>query len=73
MRLAEFILAGMKEILVDGSRTELTLEGNLHGHWDAPRLRQVLRSLLSNASAYGEPGKPVRVAVSGGSDAQTGN
>ncbi|MDB6132508.1 MAG: bphP [Verrucomicrobiales bacterium] len=48
-----------------GSRTELTLEGNLHGHWDALRLRQVLRNLLSNASAYGDPGEPVRVVVCG--------
>ncbi len=49
-----------------GSTVELTLEGNLQGHWDGPRLQQVLRNLLANASAYGTPGEPVRVLVRGG-------
>ncbi|MDB6134233.1 MAG: histidine kinase [Verrucomicrobiales bacterium] len=48
-----------------GGKVELTLEGNLHGHWDGTRLQQVLRNLLSNASAYGTAGEPVRVRVSG--------
>ena len=48
-----------------GSRTELLKEGDLHGQWDGKRLQQVLRNLLSNASSYGTPGEPVRVAVYG--------
>ncbi|RYD34306.1 MAG: HAMP domain-containing histidine kinase [Verrucomicrobiaceae bacterium] len=48
-----------------GSRTELALEGNLQGHWDGPRLRRVLRNLLSNARARGTAGEPVRVTVTG--------
>jgi signal transduction histidine kinase len=48
-----------------GSRLELTLDGDVTGHWDGARLQQVVRNLLSNAIAYGTPGEPIRVAVHG--------
>lgn len=44
---------------------ELSLEGDLKGYWDGLRLLQVLRNLLSNACAYGTPGEPVHVLVTG--------
>lgn len=47
------------------SVVNLTLEGDLQGNWDGQRLQQVLRNLLTNASAYGTPGVPVGVLVHG--------
>jgi signal transduction histidine kinase len=47
------------------SKVDLTVRGNLQGRWDGPRLQQVLRNLLSNASAYGSGEEPVRVVVHG--------
>jgi signal transduction histidine kinase len=48
-----------------GTRVELTMEGQLTGQWDGLRLQQVLRNLLSNASAYGTADAPVSLNVSG--------
>jgi signal transduction histidine kinase len=44
---------------------ELTMSGDLRGCWDGPRLQQVLRNLVSNASYYSSPGTAVRVGVRG--------
>jgi signal transduction histidine kinase len=46
-------------------RLELHVEGDVRGQWDGGRLRQVLRNLVSNASAYGAPDKPVEVTLRG--------
>ncbi len=47
------------------TRLEVSMEGDLTGQWDGRRLQQVLRNLLSNASAYGSEDAPVRVTVRG--------
>ncbi len=44
---------------------ELSMEGNLFGHWDAKRLQQVVRNLLSNAIFHGAPGHPISLSVDG--------
>lgn len=43
---------------------ELTTPGPLEGKWDRLRLEQVLNNLMANALRHGEPGGPVKVAVS---------
>ena len=48
-----------------GCQMELNCDGDLNGLWDGPRLQQVLRNLLSKATAYGTPGQPVNVSVTG--------
>jgi signal transduction histidine kinase len=44
---------------------ELTVIGDLSGHWDGTRLQQLLRNLVTNALQYGFAGEPVRVALRG--------
>jgi signal transduction histidine kinase len=44
---------------------ELSASGNNHGRWDAARMKQMLRNLVSNAIAYGSPNTPVRVILCG--------
>ena len=44
---------------------ELTVTGNCRGQWDALRLKQLLRNLVSNAVKYGAPDTPVRVTLRG--------
>lgn len=46
-------------------RIELVAAGDNCGHWDGPRLQQLLRNLISNAIQYGSPGAPVLVAIRG--------
>lgn len=48
-----------------GRRLELEVIGDAHGHWDGPRLRRVLRNLVSNAIKYGAPDAPVRTVMIG--------
>jgi signal transduction histidine kinase len=46
-------------------RIELAVSGDCRGQWDAPRLQQALRNLVSNALKYGAADTPVRVALRG--------
>jgi signal transduction histidine kinase len=46
-------------------RIELVTEGDPRGYWDASRLQQLVRNLVSNAIRYGAPSTPVRVVVRG--------
>lgn len=41
----------------------LHAEGDYTGHWDAPRMEQVLSNLLGNAMRHGEPSSPVHVTL----------
>jgi signal transduction histidine kinase len=42
---------------------ELATTGDNRGRWDAVRLQQLLRNLVSNAIQYGSPDSPVRVVL----------
>jgi signal transduction histidine kinase len=44
---------------------ELKVVGDSQGHWDGPRLQQVLRNLVTNAIKYGAADAQVRVALTG--------
>lgn len=48
-----------------GLQLELEVVGDARGRWDGPRLRRVLRNLVSNAIKYGAPDAPVRTVVVG--------
>jgi signal transduction histidine kinase len=48
-----------------GRRIELAVSGDCRGCWDAKRLQQALRNLVSNAVHYGAPDRPIRVALRG--------
>ncbi len=47
---------------------KLNTSGDLKGHWDCPRLSQVLSNLLSNAVQHGEPTSPISVTLRGETD-----
>jgi signal transduction histidine kinase len=42
---------------------DLEVAGDVHGHWDGPRLRRLLGNLVLNAIKYGAADAPVRVSV----------
>ena len=44
---------------------ELKVIGNTQGSWDGPRMRRVLRNLVTNAIKYGTPSEPVRTVLVG--------
>ncbi len=48
-----------------GRRIELAVTGDCKGQWDARRLQQVVRNLVSNAIKYGAPEAPIRVVLHG--------
>ena len=48
-----------------GRQLELEVVGDARGRWDGPRLRRVLRNLVSNAIKYGAPDAPVRTVIVG--------
>jgi hypothetical protein len=47
---------------------DLVTEGDVRGRWDASRLKQVLRNLVTNAAAYGRIDTSVEVTVAGEGD-----
>jgi signal transduction histidine kinase len=49
-----------------GRQLELKVIGNAHGTWDGPRMRRVLRNLVTNAVKYGAPNEPVQSILVGG-------
>lgn len=51
-----------------GRRIELNLSGNTRGEWDAKRLQQLLRNLVSNALKHGIADSTVRVSLQGDGD-----
>jgi signal transduction histidine kinase len=59
------------QITHPGSSIVLRANRDLSGEWDADRLSQVVSNLLSNALEHGTPGTPVRVELSGHSNAVT--
>lgn len=44
---------------------ELTIDGDVVGTWDGPRLAQAFSNLISNAIQHGEPDSPVYVTLVG--------
>lgn len=44
---------------------EFAASGDTRGRWDAARVQQILRNLVSNAIRYGSPDMPVRVTLRG--------
>lgn len=44
---------------------EFAASGDTRGRWDAARVQQILRNLVSNAVRYGSPDMPVRVTLRG--------
>lgn len=44
---------------------EFAASGDTRGRWDAPRVQQILRNLVSNALRYGAPDRPVHVTLRG--------
>lgn len=50
------------------SMFELQSTGELSGHFDQPRLQQLLANLANNAAQYGTPGKSIIFKVSGEKD-----
>jgi signal transduction histidine kinase len=46
-------------------RIEFAASGDNRGQWDAARMRQLIRNLVSNAIIYGSPHMPVRVTLRG--------
>jgi signal transduction histidine kinase len=46
-------------------RIDVASSGDIHGRWDAARVQQLLRNLVSNAVRYGSPDMPVRVTLHG--------
>ena len=59
------------QIARPGCSIVLRANGELTGHWDAGRLSQVLSNLLGNALEHGAPDAPVRVELSGDTEAVT--
>ncbi len=74
--LQRFDLAAVVRDVVDGftavhSDRELQLEcaGETFGDWDEGRLKQMLSNLIRNALVHGASDSPIRVNISGGSEA----
>jgi len=46
-----------------GKQLDLVASGDLLGRWDAGRLQQIIRNLVTNALRYGAPDRPVAVRL----------
>lgn len=44
---------------------QLSVSGDMHGSWDAMRLRRVVANLLTNAMKYGDGAAPITIALTG--------
>jgi len=51
-------------------RVNVTIDGDVHGEWDADRLAQVASNLVGNALRHGDPDRPVEVILDGTPDSQ---
>ncbi len=60
--LCEDIVAEMR-VQNPARRFDVTLDGDIHGHWDKIRLGQVVSNLMGNAVQYSPPGSPVAVTL----------
>ena len=50
------------------ARVEVSLQGDLSGHWDGGRIGQMMSNLLANAAQHGDPSQAVKVRVHGEGD-----
>ena len=64
--LAELAEHALTELRGQHPNVDLTVSGDVRGHWDPDRLLQVLSNLTGNAVAHGTKGMPVHVRVEGG-------
>jgi|KBSMisStandDraft_5_1062788.scaffolds.fasta_scaffold36324_2 signal transduction histidine kinase len=54
---------------IDGERkVRLSSEGDLHGNWDAVRIREAIRGLIANAARFASRGSAVTIVVDGQTD-----
>ena len=44
---------------------DFTAKGDLHGQWDADRVRQAISNLMGNAVQHGAPGSPITLSLRG--------
>jgi signal transduction histidine kinase len=64
--LAELAEHAVAELRAQCPNLDLTVSGDVRGHWDPDRLLQVLSNLTGNAVTHGTKGMPVHVRVEGG-------
>lgn len=62
--LAQDVVDEMATIYPKRAMQVLTV-GDLHGSWDAMRLRRVIANLLNNALKYGSRDQPITIALNG--------
>jgi signal transduction histidine kinase len=63
--LAELAEHAAAEVRAQHPQVALTMNGDLHGHWDPDRILQVLSNLIGNAVTHGSSGAPVHVRANG--------
>ena len=65
--LRELFESGLQQLrLINPAREiQLTVNGDMRGHYDGNRLQQLLDNLVINAIKYGDVDAPIRVALSG--------
>jgi len=47
---------------------QVTMQGDLHGRWDADRMAQVVSNLVANSLQHGAPETPITIHLRGASD-----